>query len=133
MCVYCLLPPQDPHYYGQGTTDGTFQEIRYFTSNDRCGMFVSLDKLSELPTGGYVPEASRPLGQQPATQIAGKREEKKRRKSKAYRFKVGDRVVAFKKDGTPVCGRVLWVGMYELFDKKNRPFSCAAVGIETVS
>ena len=96
---------------------------------------MSLDKLSQLPTGGYVPEASpRPHGQQPATQTAEKREQKKRRKNKAYRFKVGDRVVAFKKDGTPICGRVLWVGPYELLDKKNnRPFSVAAVGIETVS
>ena len=97
-------------------------------------MFVSLDKLSELPTGGHVPEVPpRPRGQQPATQTAEKREERKTRKNKAYRFKVGDRVVAFKKDGTPVRGTVKWVGMYEVIDQKNRPFSVAAVGIETVS
>ena len=96
-------------------------------------MFVSLDKLSQLPTGSHVPEASlRPHGQQPATR-ARKQEEKKREKNEAYRFKVGDRVVAFKRDGTPVHGTVKWVGMYELLDQKKKPFSLAAVGIETVS
>lgn len=97
-------------------------------------MFVSIDKLLELPVGGYLPEVPpRPHSQQPATQTAEKREEKKRRKNKAYRFKVGDRVVAFKKDGTPIRGTAEWVGMYELLDHKNKPFSVAAVGIETVS
>ena len=101
-------------------------------------MFVSLDKLSQLPTGGHVPEASpQPHGQQPAPAApatrAGKQEEKKREKNKAYRFKVGDRVVAFRMDGTPIHGTVKWVGMYEVLDKKNKPYNVAAVGIETVS
>ena len=96
-------------------------------------MFVSLDKLSQLPTGGYVPEVPpRPHGQQPVT-CARKREEKKREKNEAYRLKVGDRAVAFKKDGTPIRGTVKWVGMYEVVDQKNKAFSLPAVGIETVS
>ena len=94
---------------------------------------MSLDKLSEYQHGGYVPEAPpRPHGQQPATR-ARKQEDKKREKNEAYRFKVEDRVVAFKGDGTPVRGTVKWVGMYEVMDKKYKPFSVAAVGIETVS
>ena len=52
---------------------------------------------------------------------------------KHSRFKKGDRVVAFKHDGTPVGGTVRWVGPYSLVTKKKQLFSVAGVGIETVS
>ena len=49
----------DPHHYGQGTTDGTYQDERYFTCRDGNGLFVSLDKLSVDPTGGSPPGGQR--------------------------------------------------------------------------
>ena len=91
-------------------------------------MFVSLDKLSQLPPGGHVPEVPpRPPKQQPAAKSGGKH------KKKDYRFKVEDRVVAFNKDGVPIHGTVRWVGPYSVLDETKQPFTIAAVGIETVS
>ena len=96
-------------------------------------MFVSFDKLSKLPPGGHVPDLPpNPQGrQQPASQSGGKDKDKK--KGKNYRFKVSDRVVAFKKNGDAIHGTVRWVGKYSLQDAKKQHFSLAAVGIETVS
>ena len=31
-----------------GTTDGTFKRRRYFSCEDKCGVFLSLDKLSSI-------------------------------------------------------------------------------------
>lgn len=105
-------------------------------------MFVSLDKLTELPPGGYVPELPPqlpPRGHQPATQSAGKQGDKKGGRNRATdsnvdtpRFKVQDRVVAFNND-VAIHGTVRWVGRYTLVDEKKQPYSVAAVGIETVS
>ena len=36
---------QDPDYRGRGTSDGVFQNHSYFTCNNNCGLFVSLEKL----------------------------------------------------------------------------------------
>ena len=96
-------------------------------------MFVSLDKLSQLPTGGHAPP--RPPKQQPAAQSAVQPAAKSggKRKKKAYRFKIQDRVVAFNKYGVPIHGTVRWVGPYALLDEKKQPFNVAAVGVETVS
>ena len=48
---YVLIPMQDKQYHGHGTTDGTFRSERYFASEDKCGLFVALDKLSVVPKG----------------------------------------------------------------------------------
>ena len=120
---------QDKHFLGQGTTDGTFQGERYFACRDGNGMFVSLDRLSEISTGYSAKHNSQPS--HPAAQAGGKKEGKGR--EKPSRFKVDDRVVAFKEDGTPVRGTVKWVGPYTLQDEKKQQFSVPAVGIETVS
>ena len=56
----------DPHYYGQGTTDGTFQDVRYFICHDGDGLFVSLDKISKDRTCGSL--ADKPPAESQRTQ-----------------------------------------------------------------
>lgn len=87
-------------------------------------MFVSLDKLSEIACG---PKLSQHHSQS-VVQAGGKKEGKGREKPR--RFKINDRVMAFKGDGTPVRGTVRWMGPYT---ENKQLFAVAAVGIETVS
>ena len=48
------------------------------------------------------------------------------------RFKVRERVVIFSRAGVAVHGTVKWAGKYSLQDRRRKPHSVAAVGIETV-
>ena len=90
-------------------------------------MFVSFDRLSEIPPGFQAPV--------PNDQSAAHEGSKKGSGSqeKQSRFQLNDRVVAFRGDGTSVGGTVRWVGPYSLVTNKKQQFSVAAVGIETVS
>ena len=117
---------QDPQYYGQGTTDGTFQSVRYFACHDGNGLFVSCDKLSEELThsGPHGVQHNAPHVDQQNKQTQPK---------PPTRFKLGDRVVIFKKNGTSVHGTVRWAGEYGYYDNKMKYHSFAAVGIEAVS
>lgn len=56
VCNTSRLYLQDPCYYVQGCTEGTFKNVKYFTCHDDNGLFVSLDKLSEDPSGRSLPE-----------------------------------------------------------------------------
>ena len=48
-----------------------------------------------------------------------------------YRYKVGDRVAVFTKEGVAVHGTVKWVGLYS-FTVNKKEYSHKSVGIETV-
>ena len=48
------------------------------------------------------------------------------------RFKVRERVVIFSRAGVAIHGTVKWAGKYSLQDRRRKPHSVAAVGIETV-
>lgn len=132
---------QDEQYRGQGTTDGTFRDMRYFHCEDKCGLFVALDKLSmdregntleAEPRGGqsYAKAVSHgtTVSSRSCRQNSGPPADNTRARSQRPlpRFKTGDRVVAFDKTGNRIHGTVRWVGMID----KVQHF---VVGIETVS
>lgn len=148
-----FLSMQDKQYRGHGTTDGTFRNERYFACEDKCGLFVALDKLSMDREGSTLEKAPR-SGQSYASAVShgpaassqsylqdsGPPADNTRARSQAImrqpavhdkqigRFKKGDRVVAFDKKGNRIHGTVRWSGMNETL--RNRNF---LVGIETVS
>jgi len=99
---------------------------------------VSFNKLSESPAGGSLTEP--PLGGQRYTphddQQNGQRKPKPPHAAEPStgpppRFKLGDRVVIFNKDGIGIHGTVRWAGKYGLRDEKKKYHSFSAVGIET--
>ena len=133
---------------GAGTTDGTFRNVRYFTCEDKCGLFVALDKLSIDPEGNTLEKAPRGgqsyanAVQGPATSgrsylhDSGPPADNLRPRSQAIQrpnvhddrrpqFKKGDRVVAFDRKANCIHGTVCWAGNSE----KVR----SIVAIETVS
>lgn len=123
LCVHM----QEGQYRGHGITDGTYRNERYFHCEDKCGLFVALDKLSmdregnileKAPRGGhgYAKAASHKTAARRPTTIHNDR---------LPRFKKGDRVVAIDKKGIYIHGTVRWSGM----NKAVRNL----VGIETVS
>ena len=149
---HTLIPyftTQDPQYRGKGTTDGTFRDQRYFHCEDNCGLFVALDKLSPDPQGSsltkepgggksYAKVASHgPSSQGGQSTPAANTRSRSHAVSKessvdqltSSRFKKGNRVVAFNKNGIGVHGTVRWVGKATA----SRKFTVTVVGIETVS
>jgi len=140
---------QDEQYRGCGTTDGTFHNKRYFVCDDKCGLFVALDKLAmdregnileKPPRGGqsYAKAISHGSGWS-YSQDGGPPADNTRSRSQVLqrpvvqdnqdsRFKNGDRVVAFDKKGHRIHGTVRWAGKNET--SRNYKF---IVGIETVS
>ena len=146
MYIYFL---QDPHYFGQGSTNGVFQDNQYFTCPEDNGLFVSMDRLSEDPSGPQIKPAAAaisaatppPTGHQHylprSAQKDGGRRQKALSDPEAGSIlppsrKEGDRVVFFKKDGTPVSGTVRWTTPYT-YQEGNKWFGFNAVWIETVS
>jgi len=142
---------RDEQCRGYGTTDGTFRNERYFHCEDKCGLFVALDKLSmdsegntleKPPRGGqsYAKVASHGTAASSRSypQESGGPADNTRARSQAInkrpivhddqhsRFKKGDRVVAFDKKGHRIHGKVGWVGKNETIRKCN-----FIVGIET--
>lgn len=140
---------QDEQYRGHGTTDGTFRHARYFLCEEKCGLFVALDKLSMNPEGNTLEKAPRG-GQSNSYAVSrgsttsgrsypqdnGPPADNLRPRSQAIqqpnvrddqrpRFKKGDRVVAFDRKGNCIHGTVCWAGSSE----KIRNI----VAIETVS
>ena len=129
-CPYGCV--QDKAYFGYGTTDGVFQDDRYFHCDPDCGLFVSLKKLSRYPPVDTLsqPPPSVPHHSQQPHSITRDRE--KPVDSLKYRYKIGDRVVVFNKKGNGVHGTVKWVGIHSFtVDKKEHAIK--AVGVETVS
>lgn len=146
-CVLCVHM-QDEQYRGCGTTDGTFHNQRYFVCDDKCGLFVALDKLAmgregktleKPPRGGqsYAKAASHGTAAssrsypQESGGPADNTQVKQRpivHDDRLPRFKKGDRVVAFDKMGHRIHGTVRWAGENEKL--RNHYF---IVGIETVS
>lgn len=151
-CVLCVHM-QEEQYRGRGTTDGTFRNERYFRCEDKCGLFVALDKLSmdregntleKPPRGGqsYAKAASHGTAANSRSypQESGGPADNAQARGQAItkrptvhddplpRFNKGDRVVAFDRKGNRIYGTVRWVGKNETARK------CTfLVGIETVS
>ena len=147
-----FLSLQDEQYRGLGTTDGTFRDVRYFICEEKCGLFVALDKLS-MDSDGNILEAAPHGGHSYSNAVShgtarsdrsypqdsGHPTDNLRPRSQAVqrpnvrddqrpRFKKGDRVVAFNKKGHRIHGTVRWVG------KNEKARICTfVVGIETVS
>jgi len=101
---------------------------------------VSFDRLSEDPTGVALTEP--PPGGQRYTPHDGQQNGRRKPKPPPVaepsagppsRFKLGDRVVIFNKDGIAIHGTVRWTGPYGYQDEKKKYHTIAAVGIETVS
>lgn len=140
---------QDERYRGHGTTDGTFHKKRYFVCDDKCGLFVALDKLAMDPEGNTL-EKPVPCDGQSYAKAASHGTAASSRSypqesggpadntwvmqraivhdDRLPRFKKGDRVVAFDKKGNCIYGTVRWAGENETV--RNHYF---IVGIETVS
>ena len=43
------ISPQDSRYYGCGTSDGTFNKVKYFSCPDNNGLFLSLASVAKQP------------------------------------------------------------------------------------
>lgn len=127
---------------GWGSSDGTFQNERYFHCKDNCGMFVSLEKLSRYPplqtlsepppSGNHSGNRFNQQAPSPPAPRSGEESNVDPQHVIDHRYKKGDRVVAFTKEGVPVHGVVKWVGMHSYVVNKKK-YSCKAVGIETVT
>ena len=150
---------QDEQCRGNGTTDGTFQGMRYFICEDNCGLFVGLDKLSPDRHGSSL--VNEPRGAKSYAKVASHGPQQRvqshqldntppadNTRSRSHvvsrtggketcvdppshppRFQKGDRVVAFGKKGIRVHGTVRWVGR----NVASRKFTITVMGIETVS
>ena len=135
-------------YLGRGTTDGTFQDHRFFLCKDNCGLFVSLEKLSpdregstltKAPPGGQAYGASNMPELEQGPKGVNSHEMTTRSKMKTQdgssvdppprQFAKGDRVKVYTKKGIAVHGTVRWVGR----KTAAREFQFTVVGIETVS
>jgi len=140
---------QDEQHRGHGSTDGTYRNERYFVCEDKCGLFVALDKLS-MDCEGSTLEKAPQGGQSYASAVShgwsclqdsGPPADNTRARSQAImrlpivhddqigRFKKGDRVVVFDKKGNRIHGTVRWAGKNE----RMRNYYKFLVGIETVS
>lgn len=147
---------QDEQCRGCGTTDGMFRDERYFACDDKCGLFVALNKLSmdregntlEMPPRGdqsctkAVSHGTATSGQSyllvsgpPAVNTWARSEAITKRPTvhddPPPRFKKGDRVVAFDRKGNCIHGTVRWVGKNKA--AQNAQNSHWIFGIETVS
>ena len=152
ICAYSL---QESYHFREGSTNGVFQGKQYFICSEDNALFVSLDRLSEHPARPQIEMAQietaaatvaaatalPPTGGQLYPPKPAQQDETRKQKApleaKVGRipppsFKVGDRVVFFKEDGTPVSGTVRWAGIMNNQEGK-KSFSFNAVGIETVS
>ena len=124
-----------------GTTDGTFRGIRYFSCQDKCGLFVPLHlvhPIEEVPpqstectvslqsdqrskptytaTKDNSPQPSH-IGKESAVDLA------------PSIFKIGERVAFYSTKGVKNYGVVGWTGR----ETKSRKFPYVIVGIVTVS
>ena len=150
---------QDEQCRGNGTTDGTFQGVRYFHCQGNCGLFVGLDKLSADRQGSsliseprvaksyakvanhgppHSVQSHQPDNTSPGDNTHSRSHVVSRPGAKEScidppshppYFKPGDRVVAFTKKGVRVHGTVHWVGR----NVASRKFTVIVVGIKTVS
>ena len=151
-CALCVHM-QDKQDRGCGTTDGTYRNERYFVCDDKCGLFVALDKLAMDPEGNILEKPPRggqsyakatshgtvassrsyPQNGGPLADNAQARGQAITKRPTVHgdplpRFKNGDRVVAFDRKGNRIHGTVRWAGKNETARK------CTfLVGIETVS
>ena len=144
--------PQDSRYYGCGTSDGTFNKIRYFTCPDNNGLFLSLVsvakqpdwlKLEYHPNRAWIPEAiekdnniaaipAKRSTKEPPQASASQNMEAKTANIDTHPLPHGTRVIIMTKDGRKVNGTVRWAGELPLEGddpKKKIP----VYGLETVS
>ena len=77
---------------GEGTNDGTFQDVNYFKCDPNCAVFVSMDKLFQKCT---VEAAKLALVK---SQLPQPQDDKP--------FEVGDKVKVYDKHGFPIKGIV---------------------------
>jgi len=77
---------------GEGTNDGTFQDVNYFECDPNCAVFVSMDKLTKKFT--VVAAKLAPV----KSQLPRPQDDKP--------FELGDKVKVFNKHGVPIKGIV---------------------------
>ena len=120
-----------------GTTDGIFQQKRYFTCNDGCGLFVSLDRIypiDKMPLQSKTnpSECTEPTqrdGDKPTYGRATSKKVSDVDPAPASRFQIGQRVTFYNNKGTKHFGTVGWTGR----ETRARKFDYVVIGIKTVS
>ena len=143
---------QDPDHRGEGTSDGIFQNNPYFTCQNDCALFLSLEKLwtfepksvgmqgelqsqqlasrqqsvSKQPTYADVTSPSRGHKKPPPFAYPGSSEVDPPR----MRFKIDDHVVIFDRKNTPLYGIVRWIGRK---NQMGRDMGELHVGVEMVT
>ena len=143
---------QDSRYYGCGTSDGTFNNIRYFSCPENNGLFLSLAsvakqpdwlKLEYRPKRAWIPEAiekdnniaaipAKRSTKEPPQASASQNMEAKTTNIDTHPLPHGTRVMIKTKDGRKVNGTVRWAGDLPL-EGDDPKMRIPVYGLETVS
>ena len=147
-----IFSPQDSRYYGCGTSNGTFNKVRYFTCPDNNGLFLTLASVAKKPEWlklEYLPKRDIPAVTEGTKKddnnvlIPAKRSSNDPPQAsaspnmEAYRTYAnqlphGTRVIIRTKDGRRVNGTVRWTGELPL-EGEDPKKKIPVYGVETVS
>ena len=143
---------QDPDHHGKGTSDGVFQNHPYFTCQNDCALFVSLEKL-----WSFEPKSVGMQGELQSQQLASRQQSVNKQPTYAdvtspshghkkpppptypvssevdpprMRFRIDDHVVIFDRNNTPLHGTVRWIGRK---NQMGRDMGELHVGVEMVT
>ena len=111
--MYCILA-QEQKFRGLGSSNGRYNDTRYFPCDNKCGEFVALDGLSRMKVEHKRKFRSLHLDQRSdflASMTVG--------------LPGGERVIVYNRKNVPIHGTVRWRGRHGTLGD--------IVGIETVS
>lgn len=111
--MYCILA-QEQRFRGLGSSNGRYNDTRYFPCDNKCGEFVALDGLSRMKVEHKRKFRSLHLGQR-SDFLA----------STTVGVPSGERVIVYNRKNVPIHGMVRWRGRHGTLGD--------IVGIETVS
>lgn len=111
--MYCILA-QEQKFRGLGSSNGRYNDTRYFPCDNKCGEFVALDGLSRMKVEHKRKFRSLHLDQKPDFSA-----------SMTVGLPGGERVIVYNRKSVPIHGTVRWRGRHGTLGD--------IVGIETVS
>ena len=146
--------PQDSRYYRCGTSDGTFNNVRYFSCPDNNGLFLSLASVAKQPDWlrleyrpkrdvstvsegvqkdkNITPVAAPRSSKKPSQASASTSMEANRGIINTNQLPYGTRVFIRTKDGRKVKGNIRWTGELPL-EGEDPKKKVPVYGVETVS